>query len=279
MTSQISWLNGRWSTNQSLEISIKDRGLLLGDGIFETILIFEGKPQLLPEHIERWQRTALLLAMAPPPQTTWLKPLITQAIKKLSLEKNHGALRLNWSRGENHDRGINIPKNTTEVANHLFWLDLYKIEPSFIPISAKISSHERRNANSRISLCKTFAYNQAIYSRQEARSEGYDDSLLLSTNGEICCGSTSNLIVKREDELLTPHLRSGCLPGIMRQQGIDSGLLKEAKINNQIYEGDEWLLINSLSCRPIRKLNNQFLKITSNPKEFWLSLLKASSTI
>ena len=39
-------------------------------------------------------------------------------------------------------------------------------------------------------------------------------------------------------------------------------------------DNDEWFLINSLSCRPIQKINKKELKISTNPKEFWLSLLK-----
>ena len=217
--------------------------------------------------------------MAPPPSETWLQPLINEAIERSFISKGNGALRLNWSRGDNPSRGINIPTNKNESSSHRFWLEVYPGEPHFNSISTLISRHEERNANSLQSQCKTLAYGQSIQAKYEANNLGHDDALLLSTNGELSCSTTANVLVKRKKQWLTPRLESGCLAGIMRQQGLESGLIKEAKISSQPCEGDEWLLINSLSCRPIRKLNDQFLKITSNPKEFWLSLLESSSTI
>ncbi len=274
MVSEISWLNGRWSCDTPLQVSIRNRGLLLGDGIFETILLLNGEPQLFLEHIKRWENSASLLDMSSPPTNDWLRGLIYEAVHRLSEQKANGAIRLNWSRGEYQDRGINIPKKNNGQSNFIFWLDLSITEPSFSAISTTISRHEKRNADSRLSHCKTFSYTQGVYARQEAKSDGYDDALLMSTSGGICCGTTANLIVRRNNEWITPPLKSGCLPGIMRQQGINRGLFKEVNIDCTPQEKDEWLLINSLSCHPIRKVNDHLLNIFSTPESLWLSLLE-----
>ena len=52
-------------------------------------------------------------------------------------------------------------------------------------------------------------------------------------------------------------------------------IIKEEKINHEPEPGDQWLLINSLSCRPIRKVNEYSLEILPNPKDFWLSLINS----
>ena len=96
---------------------------------------------------------------------------------------------------------------------------------------------------------------------------------MLSTLGEVCCGTTANIIVKRQKDWLTPRLTSGCLPGIMRQQGINQGLLKETEIAAEIKPEDQWLLINSLSCKPIIQINQQSLKPLPDPEALWRSLL------
>jgi 4-amino-4-deoxychorismate lyase len=138
-----------------------------------------------------------------------------------------------------------------------------------------ISQTERRNSFSRLSYCKTFSYSQGIQARLEAKNAGFNDAILLNSQGEICCATTANILVKRENNWLTPPSNSGCLPGIMRQRGIDLNIIKETLIEAKPKDNDEWFLINSLSCRPIQKINKKELKISTNPKEFWLSLLKS----
>ncbi len=271
--SEICWINKQWKQRNELCVPIQDRGLTLGDGIFETILISDGKPQLLSEHIHRWHHSALLLGMATPPTQKWLEPLISEGIQRLSIKGENSVLRLNWSRGDNNQRGIEISPTDPQSSDHRFWLEITHGTSSFHPISTTISRHEKRNANSRLSHCKTFGYGQAIQARREANLAGCDDALLLSTTGEICCGTTANLIIQRKGQWLTPRLASGCLPGVMRQQGINAGVIQEATLNPNPEDGDQWLLINSLGCRAIRKLNNTQLTIFEHYKELWLSLL------
>ncbi len=269
----IAWLEGKWGSTSELFIPIKDRGLKLGDGIFETILVLNGHPQLLEEHLNRWYRNASLLGMKKPPSSIWLAPIIKEAIQRACLQESNGALRLNWSRGDQYLNGINMSANTTESQNHRFWLELNITELCFKSITALISSHERRNTNSLISQCKTFSYSQSIQARREATIAGYDEAILLNTNGEICCGTTSNLIIRRHSQWLTPPLTSGCLPGIMRLQGLKKGLIKETKLAPKPKNNDQWILINSLSCRPLTQVNNFPLKPWSDPESLWRSLL------
>ena len=108
---------------------------------------------------------------------------------------------------------------------------------------------------SKLRYCKTFSYNQSIQARLEAKNAGFNDALLLNNQGHMCCGTTANILVKRNDNWLTPSINSGCLPGIMRQRGIDLNIIKEAVIKALPQNGDEWFLINSLSCHPIHNIN------------------------
>ncbi len=269
----VAWFNGVWGSPKELTIEINSRGLKFGDGIFETICILNGKPQLLSDHVNRWSVSASLLEMASPPSVEQLIPLIEEGIKRSSLIRGNAALRINWARGSQNDRSISISKEESDIKNHKFWFELHSHEPCFDPISTMISKYERRNANSQLSHCKTFGYGQSIHAKQEAYNAGFDEALLLSTTGELCCGTTSNVIIKRQGEWLTPPLSSGCLPGIMRQQGLKIGIIKEKSITPNPLEGDEWLLINSLSCRPIRAVNDKQLTITQNPNKLWAFLL------
>ena len=267
---KLGWINGHWGLFKDLKVPINDRGLNFADGIFETILILNGIPQLLEEHLNRWEKSASILEMNSPPSKKWILSLIEDGINRAQLKNINGVIRINWTRGESEQRGIDISKTSL----HSFWLEIDSFQPNFEPISTIISQTERRNSFSRLSSCKTFSYNQGIQARIEAKNLGFNDALLLNSQGEICCATTANILVKRENNWLTPPSNSGCLPGIMRQRGIELNIIKEALIEATPQDNDEWFLINSLSCRPIQKINKKELKISTNPKEFWLSLLK-----
>ena len=104
MTSSVAWIEGQWGTAASLQLPLDDRALLLADGLFETVLIRNGKSQLLQEHLQRWSQSAALLGMDPPPERDALEPLIESAIQRSQLSASDGALRLNWSRGSSPQR-------------------------------------------------------------------------------------------------------------------------------------------------------------------------------
>ncbi len=266
---KLGWINGKWGNFKDLTLPINDRGLNFADGIFETILILNGSPQLLHEHLVRWEKSANLLGMKAPPSRKWLTSLIEDGINLSKLKNHNGVIRLNWTRGESKQRGIDL----SNINLHSFWLEMDYYEPIFESLSTIISQTERRNSLSLLSSCKTFSYNQSIQARLEANNKGYNDALLLNCQGNICCGTTSNILVKRNNIWFTPPLDSGCLPGIMRQQGIECEIVKESVLHEFPREDDECFLINSLSCRPIQKVNDKELKISSNPKEFWFNLL------
>ena len=268
---KLGWINGHWGVFKDLKVPINDRGLNFADGIFETILILNGIPQLLNEHLNRWEKSANILEMNPPPSKEWLISLIEDGINRSQLNNVNGVIRINWTRGVSKQRGIDISKTSL----HSFWLEIDSYQPNFESISTMISQTERRNSFSRLSYCKTLSYSQGIQARLEAKNAGFNDALLLNSHGKICCSTTANIIVKRNNNWLTPKSNSGCLPGIMRQRGIDLNIIKETIIESTPKDNDEWFLINSLSCHPIRIINKKELKISTNPKEFWLSLLQS----
>ena len=252
----IAWIDapgggGTWGAPEQLALPLADRGLALSDGLFETILIQNGKPQLLEAHLERWQQSAARLGMAAPPDADRLGPLLAEAIDRSG--SKDAALRLNWSRG-NAGRGIALPPDDDGPPSHRFWLQLGPWRPTFMAVSTLISQGERRNPASRISACKTFAYGWAVQARREAQRGGADEALLLNTAGQLCCATTANLLLLIGGCWLTPPLASGCLPGTMRAQGLAQGWLQEAELWPVDLERCEaGLLINSLDCRPLQK--------------------------
>ena len=287
----IAWINdpgphGQWGSPDELTLPINERGLLLADGLFETVLILDGRPRLLAEHLGRWHCSAALLGMAKPPEAPTVEPLIHGAISRSGI--SCGALRLNWSRGSGgrglRGRGIAIPpahaeeSNGTEPANraHRFWLQLSPHQPNFDPVRVIVSPTERRCATSVLSQCKTFAYGPSIQARRQAQAAGADDALLPSSSGELSCGTTTNLMVRSGpgSDWITPPLSSGCLPGIMRQRALALGVAQEQSIDETtLLASAGALLINSLGCGAISHLGPTALPIAPDAEAFWRSLL------
>ncbi len=268
---------GRWGAPGELSLPLDDRGLLLADGLFETVLLEQGQPRLLAEHLARWQDSAALLAMAPPPGEAVLRPLIAEAVARSGISS--GALRLNWTRGS-AGRGLELPGSGALQPPHRFWLQLTPWTPLYSPVAVIVSPTERRCATSLLSRCKTFAYGPSIQARRQARAAGADDALLESTAGGLCCGTAANLLLQVEGRWLTPPLASGCLPGVMRGRALALGLVEEAPLPPALL-GDAAagpaLLLNSLGCRPISACDGVELAAISPPQAeaLWRSLLDA----
>jgi len=270
MINSIGWYKNQWLDIENIFISANDRGLKFGDGIFETILIKQNKLVLFDEHIKRLEKSSKILNINFKIDKLALEQVINEGITKLSLKNDQfGSVRINYSRGANKDRSLKI--NSTLLTNSLnnLWIEFFHIDPNFSPISVYISKIEKRNEFSQISKCKTFSYNQAIQVLEEANQQSFDDSIILNTSGELCCGSSFNILLKRNQKWITPRKESGCLEGIMVNKALKLKIAKEELIFPDFQDDDIIVAINSLSCRQINKVNNLELKSYFDPIYFW----------
>jgi branched-subunit amino acid aminotransferase/4-amino-4-deoxychorismate lyase len=276
----IAWIGsadgqGSWGAPERLGLPLDDRGLLLADGLFETVLVERGEARLLDQHLERWRESASLLGLACPPDPQVVQELTAKAVQRSGI--GTGALRLNWSRGGG-GRGLDLPAAGASAGR--LWLQLSACEPVFEAVAAIVSPSERRCSTSVLSRCKTFAYGSSIQARRQARAAGGDDALLRSTAGGLCCGSAANLLMLHEGRWLTPALTSGCLPGVMRRRALELGVAMESA---EPIELDQWqqgaitgaCLLNSLGCRPLHRCADVTLNAMTRQQAeaLWRALL------
>ena len=270
MIKDIGWKNGEWRQLDDIQLSVKDRGLRFSDGLFETILIKNKKPIFLDEHIQRFKNSLKILKFNFLFEKLLLKQIIIEGIDKLNLKNNdHGAIRINYSRGINNSRSIKVNLLNSSLNTNNLWIEFYKIKLDFNPLKVYISEDEKRNEYSLISKCKIFNYMQSIQALIEANKKNFDDALFLNTQDELCCGTTFNILLKRDTKWLTPRKESGCMPGIMVNKLLDLGLIEEAYLVPHFKKDDILVAINSLSCRQIIKVNDLELKSEFSPKYFW----------
>ena len=192
-------------------VPLDDRGLLLADGLFETLLWRDGQLVLAGGHWSRMAAGTRTLGLpAPAPQT--LDACAARAVRDAGLEGVRAAVRVTLTAGSG-GRGLDRPASPQP---RLFASAAPSPQP-IGPASLAIAT-PRRNEASPASRLKTLAYLDNVLARREARAAGADEAVMLNTRGELACAAAANLWWIEADGLATPAPEAGCLPGIMAAQ-------------------------------------------------------------
>ena len=188
-------------------IPADDRGLLLGDGLFETLLVEDGELQLLDAHIDRMARGCAVIGLAPLDVAA-----ARQAAKAAAAGvAGRAAVRLTLTAGSG--RGLDRP---SDAKPRILASASPAPEPSG-PARLRTTA-VRRNEGSPVSRVKSLSYLDNVLARREACALGADEALMLNGRGEIAGGAAANLFWIAQDRLFTPALDCGVLDGIIRGQ-------------------------------------------------------------
>lgn len=233
-----------------LPLKPTDRGLLLGDGIFETLLVIDGTALWRDAHLARMQGAASELGIP------FDGAKIAGSIDRLLARAPQGAhvLRLTLTRGS-AARGLagNGTEPTLLVSLEPFVKDLL-----FQPVRLATSAI-RRNEHAPSSRLKTLSCIDAIAAARDAAAKGAGDALMLNTAGHVASSTISNIFLLKGGQLITPALDQAILPGIMRRVLLDaSGLrpVERAIVPAELAAADAVFLTNSLRfIRPVTALD------------------------
>jgi branched-subunit amino acid aminotransferase/4-amino-4-deoxychorismate lyase len=206
------WLNGTYHDTPDKLVDLDDRGLLLADGLFETMLVRDGKAVFLQEHLARLQKGLRLFGF----EVSLSQSELEEVVRTLSAPHDgQGAVRLTVTRGGGV-RGIVPP--VADVTPTVFMSCAPLPVASDESISLVISK-VRRNEGSPVSNIKSISYTDNILARQEAMAQGADEAIMLNNEGKVACASVANVFVILPDKsLVTPPLSAGCLAGVTRQK-------------------------------------------------------------
>jgi len=208
----IVFLNGNFLPEASAVVPLNDRGFLLGDGIFETVRVANGRPFRLAQHLERMTRGAEFLKIKPMFTPRELQKFAGELIEKNSLPE--AILRVTLTRGPG-SRGYS-PKNcgAPTVAMTLNSLPAVNAEE---PVQwSMVTSAFRIPASDALASFKTTSKLLNVLARAEAEEKGADEALLLNTNGEVAETAGGNIFWVYQDKICTVPTGRGVLPGITR---------------------------------------------------------------
>jgi branched-chain amino acid aminotransferase len=204
------WVNGQLRDATEATVSAFDHGLTVGDGVFETAKVVDGKPFALSRHLRRLARSAAGLGLTAPDAES-LREAVDAVLDSNAdqLAAPH-RLRITLTGGPGplgSDRGTAEPTLVVALAPMKLWPETSKV----------VVVPWLRNERSPTAGLKTTSYAENVVALAWAHEHGAAEALFGNTRGELCEGTGSNVFMVLGGQLLTPPLGSGCLAGVTRE--------------------------------------------------------------
>ena len=242
------WLNGEFVTTDKA-INIRDRGLLLGDGVFETLLVDKGQPAFLRLHLDRMEKglAALKIKIDMPKN---IDCIIAELARLNDMGEADIAARITVTRGAS-GRGLLFP--SADVFEPTMFITLAPLpgRNGGKPMELVYSQY-RRCTESIAAKHKTLNYLDNVLARNEANGAGADEAIMLNSGGRIACASAANVFcITPDDVILTPPAREGALRGVIRDlllaEATKSGFdIREEVVRPEQLTGYDLFLTSSL---------------------------------
>jgi len=243
------WINGELVEEQNANISMFDRSYLYGEGLFETLMCYGGRPAFLSEHYHRLNRGCKKIQINLPYSEKEFKEAVSKLIQVNQFKD--GVVRLTFSySGDSF--GVGRPKDSKP--NLTMFCRNLKIDPKFFEHGVKILPlTSLPNNDLQTAGIKSTSYLVKMIARAKAAEAGAFESILKNSDGYWVEGSKANFFIVLDNTIITAPLQDGILPGITRQVVID--LIKEERFNFRedhiteimLKEADEIFLTGSTS--------------------------------
>lgn len=246
------YVNGKIVDHDKAVISVFDRGFLYGDALFETMRGYAGRVFCLNDHLMRLYSSMKSLKIRQPLADKEAEKIIYELLAINSLDKTNARVRMTVSRGLSEDGMMDIsksgPSNAVITARgYTPPADKYYEEGIAVSVA-----RARRNSQSALSNFKVANYLDSILARNEAFPGGFFDAIFLNECGHVSEASTSNIFMITGNEIATPSVKCGILPGITRKVvlelspyaglGVEEGEFSE----NELKSADEVFITNSM---------------------------------
>ena len=262
------WMDGQFVAWRDAQIHVLTHTLHYGMGVFEGIRAYETPTGSaifrLAEHTQRFLNSAKIFQMKVGFDAATLAEATKEVVRRNQLKSCY-IRPIAWIGSEK--LGIAASTNTIHVAIAAWPWGAYLGEDGLNKgIRVKTSSFSRHHVN--VSLVRAKAcgyYINSILAHQEVAAMGYDEALLLDTDGYASEGSGENLFVIRNGKLYTPDLAS-CLDGITRDAVLtmakDLGIevIEKRITRDEIYCADEAFFTGTAAeVTPIRELDDRVI--------------------
>lgn len=206
----IIWREGVF-TDASGAISADDRGWLVGDAVFETLLVENGIAAFLERHLERMRVGAATFGIERRLDSGEIASAIAGAAAKNCIE-GRAACRLTLSRAGGARGLAPSPSARAQLV-----VSLSTIAPAKSHMRLTISSHRRWTGASTNAFKCAGAYAENILARKEAGAAGADEGVMLNEAGRVACAAAANIFIVADRLVMTPSIEEGAMPGVVRR--------------------------------------------------------------
>ena len=212
------------SLRDDLSLPATGGGWLLGDGAFESLRTYSGKPYALERHLDRLEQTLSELKIIAPSRTQ-----LIQGVKEIiaaNPASPFGRLR------------ITVFGDGNWMVTHIE----YKPEARFLKLCL---SPIKRYSLDLTSGMKTISYQASAVALRQAASKGFDDAIFINERGEVMESALANLLWLKDGQWFTPELSSGCLPGVIRSLLVENFGVIQAPLLVEELENVDGLALSS----------------------------------
>lgn len=222
-------INGNIVSDQDAQISVFDRGFLFGDSVYEVSYSRDNSLLFWTEHLDRLKNSAMLLNM----DISFSDDEITHEVLKTLKESNlkNAYFRIIVTRGCSE---ISLNPNIATHNNLIIIVmpkPVYKQEMYTDGIELLLSNIHRNSLKSTNPNAKSGNYLNNVMAINEAKKLGLYDSIMVNADGELTEGTSFNLWLVKDDQILTPKQNSGLLLGITRDK-----ILRFKQVNNKMIQ-------------------------------------------
>lgn len=267
MTERKIWMDGSLVNWDEAKIHILTHALHYGTGVFEGIRCYKTiRGQAVfrsPEHIQRLLDSGKIYFMNIRYSKEQLQEAVIDTIKANKIEECYIRLIAYYGYGK---MGVNPMPNKVSVAIALWkWDEYLRSDNLNYGVRMMVSSWARIDGRSMPVHAKATAnYANSALARVEALKSGFDEAIMLNTNGMVVEASAENIFIVKDNVLITPPIMSGALNGITRDSILtlarDNSISCEIRdiLRDELYLADEVFLTGTAAeIKPVVEIDNR----------------------
>ena len=256
------YLNGKLVPSKGALISVFDYGFLYGDGIYETMRVYDRAIFKLHEHLQRLFRSASLIGLSIPLESDSLKISVYETL--IANGFRNAYIRVTVSRGRG---AIGLDPDLCREPTTVIIAQEFKDYPQTFyndGISLIIAETKRNLREAIDPRIKSLNFLNNILAKIEAKKRGAYEAVMLNASGKVTEGTISNIFFYKNGILCTPSPDCGILDGITRGIVIDLAKradlrVKEGKFRkDDLYSADEVFITNTTTeVMPVSKIDDR----------------------
>jgi branched-chain amino acid aminotransferase len=207
-------VNGEIAPADQARVSVLDNGFTFGDGVYETLRTYGGRPFHLDRHLDRLRASARMLGIAIPAGDDALAADLDRLLERAANPESYIRIIVSRGVGEISYRFDRIQGPTIVMAARAY--EPFAEAQYRDGIPAIISSIRRNSPQALDPAMKSCNLINNILAVREAQAKKAAEPLMLNERGDVAEGASANVFLVSKGALVTPPLSAGILPGVTR---------------------------------------------------------------